>query len=721
MNCLDIFGSQVSVRFQGSSIHKTKFGAFLSVTLFIVILLRLGILIYNVLIGRNPTVLYQERQVQDPKRFSITPDTLSLAIGVLDTNYNYYIDNSLFTIQGVHKTKQNVYNDTTGQYNQVFSSRVFNLVNCTDDNVPDPKLRQYFLKSQLYMHQCIPKDLVVEIEGQFNSDSYQELNFYFYKCTGQGCKDEKDINTLVNNNNIELLFTDVYFAPENKDNPFVKFSRDLYWITSQNLPREANVFLRNNYVESDFGWITSDIKNQVYPSFSYNDDQIVDPSNRFFFHLVLRFEKEKENLYKRTYDNLFTIMSQIGGFSQILLTIFSFICLRYSQIHLNRSLINQLFDFQDVTNKSTQDILISNPTQINSYPLQKNNNTNNSNTGGGDLLGIQKQLSKKFAIFMPKNNKESCIDIKQVEKTNCSPIMQNDIKYSLDNKNNLKQRGSLHLSQLLDKRNTGDQKYKQSEDDILKQYQNYQEISQNNFKLQFSVFSYMLSFITKFFSFGNKKQIIDHGFKEIDNNLDIMQIIKKILEIDKLKRIVLNDDQLALFNYIPKPQITYKVDQKQRIVFEKKSFFSNEEELNNYEKFKKAKQSFKNIVEKLKPTKIDQRILNLIDEKEYKTLCNKFHLKQSQENCQCQGINIQHLQSNAPCYSAQSSNINDLKNQINQEERLEDSCEDYFDQNNIKKYSTVKKVRNPSSLYSSTSNQERNKIYQMQDCIEESQ
>ncbi|EAR85838.2 ATPase, histidine kinase-, DNA gyrase B (macronuclear) [Tetrahymena thermophila SB210] len=573
MNQLDIFGSQVSVRFQGSQIHKTKFGAFLTAILCSLILIRLGILISSVINGRNPTVLYQERQVQDPKMFVITPNTLSLALGVLDINYNYYIDNTLFTIQGVHKTKKNVYNSTTGKYDQVFNSKVFSLVNCTDDHVPDPQLREFFLKSQLNMHQCIPKDLVVEIEGQFNSDSYQELNFYFYKCSGQGCKDEKEIDALVDNNNIELLFTDVYFAPENKDDPFIRFSRDLYWITSQNLPREVNVYMRNNYVESDLGWVTSDISTQTYPSFSYSDNQIVDTSNGFFFHLVVRFEKEKENLYKRTYDNLFTIMSQIGGFSQILLTIFSFLCLRYSQIHLARSLINQSFDFQDITNKPNQGILISNPTQ------QQNNIETVENQAP--------QNRKIYQFYNPSPIKENSYQIASAQRDPGSPILISDRK---DSKDYYTQRNDHEdISQQISKRHTLSAGKQLTDEQILNDYNKQQEVAQNRSSLNFNIFSYMLSFVTRLFSsFRNKKQVIDYGFKEIDNNLDIEYIIKKFIEVDKLKRIMLNDDQLALFNYIPKPQILYKVDTTQGAVIEKNSFFNKDDNLNDFEKFKKA-------------------------------------------------------------------------------------------------------------------------------------
>ncbi|KAL4463972.1 hypothetical protein ABPG74_005909 [Tetrahymena malaccensis] len=688
MNSLDIFGSKVSVIFQGSSIHKTKFGVLLTVALFIIIMSRLGILVKNVLSGRNPIVLYQERQVQDPKKFTITPDTLPLAIGVLDTSYNYYIDNSLFTIQGVHKKKQNVFNSTTSQYDEVFSSRVFNLVNCTDDNVPDPKLREFFLKSQLRMHQCIPKDLVVEIEGQFNSDSYQELNFYFYKCTGQGCKDEKDINALINNNYIELLFTDVYFAPENKDNPFVKFSRDLYWTASQNLPKEVNVFLRNNYVESDFGWITSDIKSQVYPSFSYNDNQIIDASNSFFFHLVIRFEKEKENLYKRTYDNLFTIMSQIGGFYQILFTIFSIISFKYSQIHLGISLINDFFDFQDISNKSNDDIQIKNLSQI---------NQNNDNTNVIDSKDIQKQVIQNNPAFKRIINEtthpQSQID--QFQNIQSSQIYNKDLNISFEKEKQQIQHDNLNLQQQQSKNKEAEEVNQNSRfEEILSGYQDYKILNQNGSRLKLNAFSYLLSFFTKYYKkFKIQKQVIDYGLQDINKNIDIKYIIKKCNEIDKLKRIILDDDQLALFNFIPKPQIVYKFHQEQGVVINKNSSLNRDDNLDDFQQFKNVKQSFNHIYHKKKLTKIDYRVLSLLDQKQYQVLQNDKYLQQKFQN------NQSNLSINSPYNQNLSSNIICMRNQVNLEENFLDSFDDCFDKNKIKKYSISKQVRNPNLYF----------------------
>ncbi|EWS72255.1 transmembrane protein, putative (macronuclear) [Tetrahymena thermophila SB210] len=707
MNQFDIFGSQVSVRFKGSQIYKTKFGAFVSALIFAVILLRLGILVHSVVQGRNPTVLFQERPVQDPRKFSITPDTLSLAIGLQDTHFNYYADNSLFTIQGVHKIKKTVYNSTTGQYDQIYTSNKFNLVNCTDDNVPDPQLRDFFLKSQLYQHQCIPKDLIVGIEGQFNSDFYQELNFYFYKCKGQGCKSDKEINTLLNNNYVELLFTDVNFAPENKENPFQKFSRDLYWINSQNLPRNVNVYMRNNYVESDFGWVTPDVETQIYPSFSYVDNQIADSSIGFFFHLVIRFEKEKENLYKRTYDNLFTIMSQIGGFSQILLTVFSFICLKYSQIHLGRSLINQSFDFQDISKEPNQGTLISNPTQ------QQNN------TEMAENQVYQNQNNNKLFNQSPPM-KESSFQLQTSQKTPDQLYQSKEDKISLVQQAQINPLDDTQQQQQINQRNNQNIGKQLADDVIMKDYQKQQEVQQNRQSLHFNVFFYMLSFITTIFKrFRNKKQVIDYGFKEISNNLDIEYIVKKFIEVDKLKRIILSNDQLTLFNYIPRPQILYKEDKTQGVIIEKNSFFNNDDNLSDIDKFKKAKQCFKNIAEKQKPTKIDISILNLLDDKQYEILSSKLDKKQFLQRQQSILKELQAMQPVSPSYNlSQGMTTKFALKHPNSEEGVCDSIEDCFDSGKIKKYSTFKKVRNPS-MYSTISDQEKIVNYSQKDSIDE--
>jgi len=40
---------------------------------------------------------------------------------------------------------------------------------------------------------------------------------------------------------------------------------------------------------------------------------------------------------------------------------------------------------------------------------------------------------------------------------------------------------------------------------------------------------------------------------KVKERLDVVYIIQKLVEIDKLKMLLLNEDQLKLFEYLPKP------------------------------------------------------------------------------------------------------------------------------------------------------------------------
>lgn len=51
------------------------------------------------------------------------------------------------------------------------------------------------------------------------------------------------------------------------------------------------------------------------------------------------------------------------------------------------------------------------------------------------------------------------------------------------------------------------------------------------------------------------QQQIKYSMEKIFNKLDVVNILNKMQEIDKLKYVLLNKEQLELFNYIPKPLI----------------------------------------------------------------------------------------------------------------------------------------------------------------------
>jgi len=136
-----------------------------------------------------------------------------------------------------------------------------------------------------------------------------------------------------------------------------------------------------------------------------------------------------------------------------------------------------------------------------------------------------------------------------------------------------------------------------------------------------------LSFWQKFKAFfakndqilKEKKQLLDMTKRIIQQNLNIANILKKLLELEKLKYILLSEEQLNVFQYIPKP-LAYMTNFRQRIslgtqiknnlkisfwedIFMNKSIFQGDNESN------KAWETYKMLSDKETKTDIDVKLL----------------------------------------------------------------------------------------------------------------
>lgn len=54
---------------------------------------------------------------------------------------------------------------------------------------------------------------------------------------------------------VDIAFSDVYVDPTRREDPFVPFGRDAFWRVSSTKSSSVQFNLRNNYVESDDGWL----------------------------------------------------------------------------------------------------------------------------------------------------------------------------------------------------------------------------------------------------------------------------------------------------------------------------------------------------------------------------------------------------------------------------------------------------------------------------------
>jgi len=137
--------------------------------------------------------------------------------------------------------------------------------------------------------------------------------------------------------------------------------------------------------------------------------------------------------------------------------------------------------------------------------------------------------------------------------------------------------------------------------------------------INISIWEFFSSFIMKTKRTQEKFELLNKGMKNVRERMDILNIMKKFRELDKLKALLLEEDQLVLFNAIPKAEIKsdeatakslalipedgIKTNAFSKILLKKPVFI----EIN--EKQEQIRKSYNNIQMKVKKSKIDARLL----------------------------------------------------------------------------------------------------------------
>lgn len=135
----------------------------------------------------------------------------------------------------------------------------------------------------------------------------------------------------------------------------------------------------------------------------------------------------------------------------------------------------------------------------------------------------------------------------------------------------------------------------------------YQKIKKKENFFSLSKFGFIkLLFKNKSWKLNNKEKLFLKGEEQILKEMDLLQILKKLQDIEKLKKILLNDDQLYFFNLLSKPLIKLQEPYK-----EKHRMSDN---LKNVLEKEKLVEIYKGLKSKANLSEIDKRIIHLLDE-----------------------------------------------------------------------------------------------------------
>ncbi|EAR93741.2 small GTP-binding domain protein (macronuclear) [Tetrahymena thermophila SB210] len=766
---IDLFGSQIFLRSNGEQTYKSNLGSFTTLIIISFILMRFIQILLEVINRQNPNVIYSERQVDNPEIFSISSETFPMAFGMEDPiNKLYYIDEQIYTISAQWQQKRRVFNSTSQQYDTTWIYQNISVQPCTLQNFQNKDNLEYYKNLNYTNMYCLSPESVISIQGDFPSLIFSQLVITVQQCQ-INCKSQNLINQYLLKSDFGIQLSDSYVDPTIKDNPFKMYSRDMFWHISTLMPQDITMYLRNNYVYSDIGWFQSNIKTERFPSFSYYENSVY-PSGfqDYFLSITMRFEKQKEGVYKRWYQDFISILSEIGGFTQSLLAIGFLLCRRVSQLQLNQKIINQIFNYEESSLQNDQQDIIIETEKSTASPQnqifmqfqsnlqnkidQKANIKQNVNNETNQLspqvksqeykpilkvqldsqniyqqrksniepnlihlgscsihnspqalklnqkLKSSKQQNKQNSVVKPSQPGKQQQNFSLSEKHILNQLIQEDIDNNNNNNSNISPKvlgvTNSSISKLFSKKSKDLTKNQQA---VEKHFSKLLRKQTNGMKM--GIWEYFFSLFCPYGRLKKKKEIINYSIDKLYQNLDIMQILKRLIEVEKLKRLLLDHDQIKLLDYLPKPTIHLDLVMKKDLNSQKKQEINllYQDNRSEMQKVKDAFEAYKNILNKDNLSEVDQKIIGMLDQ-------NLVEIFEAQN----QSINRLN--------KYMSINLTDLNRDCQQEKKKQDNLSNIVFQNEQQNSDSIH--RNQQTTEYQTKLQNQNQVFSNQKNID---
>ncbi|EGR30575.1 hypothetical protein IMG5_129090, partial [Ichthyophthirius multifiliis] len=359
----DKFGTNIVFSFKKNSQHNTLFGGIFSILINATYIFVTYFFAQELWDKKQPNTVISEEVILQPERFNITKESYTIAFGIQDRDWNHFVDESIYKIEAIQNTMIKKINPKTGISEQEWNSYSLDARKCTDQDKNNFKVsgtQEYFKNlAGIENMYCLNMDKYIYIEGDFQADAFATLEFSIKICnqndTSQKCSSQQKIDQLLEYSVFAAYFTDKIINPTNLYQPFTNIAKDMFWPISNKIGKEITIYMRNYYIESDIGVISSDVIVQQNALFQYQTEQTLFKGKLEgeFVRFVIRFEKGKQSRYYRSYKKIQDVLANVSGVTDLLMVIGAIICIPFSQLDLNKELVNEVYSFEK-TNEELQ-------------------------------------------------------------------------------------------------------------------------------------------------------------------------------------------------------------------------------------------------------------------------------------------------------------------------------------------------------------------------------
>ncbi|CAD8188843.1 unnamed protein product [Paramecium pentaurelia] len=552
----DIFGQKVDFNYKKEESYKTGFGGFASIIIIVVLIVFFQSNVLNFFAKINIFV-NQTTEFEDfPDQIIMNDENYMIALQIEQKNFT---QNPFFNITAVQQNSTRLKNGTILKI-----TTEINLVPCTLDRFQnifskfniDFKTQYDLIGLSNYL--CPDLNYSMKLKGRFANRDFTYIKITVSKCsndTSQNsiytwkpvCQSEDSIKSYLANNSafkVSLYMTNLIVNPSNPQNFIQAYLDDeLYFtFTPKLLQRQANIFWRKFNFQTDESLTPfKSVKNETYFARTATDFRDLTllgaDTDTIYAQFYLRRSTFTENI-QRNYQKVDDLMSYLGGFLQIMIAFFGFFIQVYNKQSQLVDLSNELFDF-DIEDEDKKKQL-SNPDDSEQQILHQNQSSMAS-LGFEVNNQVGKDQSVNSTHLQIKNSSQELI-LKNLNSINYNQQSQQNIQY----KQQLEQKYKEELEK--NQQKTGRQYFFEQIQTLLIQQK----------KIEFTL-KYLIKriFCQKSLR-SHDDQLLNKAVNQVNSELDLLVILNKIQELDKLKDLLLKRPQQIIFNFSPKPLISLK-------------------------------------------------------------------------------------------------------------------------------------------------------------------
>ncbi|EAS02653.2 ubiquitin-conjugating enzyme family protein (macronuclear) [Tetrahymena thermophila SB210] len=580
---IDIFGVGINIMFNQQSKHRTRFGGF--ITIIIVTLLSLLFLssIKQMIYKTNPQVIYEQQLVSNPSRYDLQTDNFSFMVSLLDQNFNPIYDESIYRIEASFLYKEPSINPDGSEGPSAFKNQVIQMELCTEKHFQVENARDYFLNLPYQQMHCFKNIDDLYLVGQFEMDIFSVINISVIACDENDpenkvqCLEKTKRDQILSLSSLQVYYTTQIVQVSNHQQPFSSIGTSYFWETNIDFLQNISLLFIKTYIEDNQGLILDDIKLQN--SLLFSSERMMMSSKKDFsiYKIGIYLEKNKEQKYSRKYLKISEAFSQVGGIFNVLFMIGCIIAQPYSQMQLNRKLFNSTFLInKDFFGNSGSNIQIGGSDK--SPPIKKG-----------------EQDSSKQSQFLFNQKKPSQILTKKQSQVTANQNQDLQTK----------------KSSFIETKQEKDSKQQQNQTND----NNFLGIIKTQFNdLKISTKEYFLFYFNCFKWYKSQTlEMIQYGSQQVLNYIDICFLINKSIELEKFKRVMLNEQQIKLFDFIPKPSIDYQLLQQMHSRDQTKMAKKTQLQLNSKNKVNSQEDQFtiNNLENKINKNKMQFNILSV--------------------------------------------------------------------------------------------------------------